>query len=724
MRSGARCVVALLALALGACSDGPVRQHEVVSREVTWSPDATRDSHEPLSTTWLIDEFGTDDVWRRETRPDGSIVLTGPHGVPVHPDVHHALLLMAKASGPSEVTVSWRDRGQSFSAERRVSGFAVVPSESVGSYLIPLADLRGVGDAPDAEDGVELFEVHITGEEGGGPSARVFAVGLASEFDRQLVDAPAGMRLRTQGVSRVGLAARVPGRVQARMDMVRGDRVQFGLALIGSDTPLDLIVRIGSETREIRCMPNTGWTDVSMNVPTGQVESIVFDAEGAPDGRAVLLIGGLLHLRPAERVLPDVILYVEDTLRADRLGTYGYARPTDPALQRIAQQGAVFERAFATSNWTRPSSSSLMTSLVPSAHGNQTHQRRIPRGLETLAETLAEQGYATLSFVSNYHAGEWSGLEQGFDVHAEPAAFGLPLAPDTLTSARIHAPLAEALEAYEGVRLFVLVHSLDPHAPYAPPPEAVAALHDDRFDLEPEGSETSWSADSRNYDAEIRHNDGWLARLDEDLDARGRLDDTLFVFTSDHGEGFGEHGHTDHHKTLYQEELAVPLVVRWPAAIPAGLRLVEPVSLIDVAPTITGLLDVPAPDAWKGHDLSARLLDASASAGPPRPILIETIAAPDKPNPGRRLAIVLHPHKLIVRVQDGRVAPEQLFDLDADPTERTDLLGDPAWADLVARLAAVAQQAVDDGPLVTDEETLVPMGAAMRDWMAEMGYLR
>ncbi|MHC4845098.1 MAG: sulfatase [Planctomycetota bacterium] len=724
MRRLARCVVALSALALGACGDDPAPQLEVVSREVAWTSTATTLSHEPLSTTWLVGESVRENAWRRESRADGSIVLTGPHGVSVQPDVHHALMLMAQASGPAEVTVSWRDRGQSFSPERRVGGFSVAPSESISSYLIPFADLRGVGDASDAEDGVELFEIRITARDGGAAPVRMSSVGLASEYDRQLVDAPEAMRLRARGVTRVGLAARVPSRVQARMDLARGDSVRFGLALAGTDTPLDLTVRIGSEIRVIHCTPGTGWTEVSMDVPPGSVESIVFDAEAAPDRNAVLLIGGLLHLRPAERVLPDVILYVEDTLRADRLGTYGYARPTDPHLQAIARQGAVFERAFATSNWTRPSSSSLMTSLVPSAHGNQTHRRRIPRGLDTLAETLADEGYATLSFVSNYHAGEWSGLEQGFDVHAEPAAFGLPLAPDTLTSSRIHAPLTEALAAYEGVRLFVLVHSLDPHAPYEPPPEAVAALHDDRLDLEPSGDETTWSADSRNYDAEIRHNDGWLARLDEDLAARGRTDDTLLIFTSDHGEGFGEHGHTDHHKTLYQEELAIPLVVRWPAAIPGGRRLDEPVSLIDVAPTIIGLLGLAAPDAWQGHDVSARLTSPDLPEDPPRPILIETIAAPDKPNPGRRLAVVLHPHKLIVRVEDDRVVPEELFDLAADPSERTDLLGDRARSHLVARLAAVAQQAVDDGPLITHEETLVPMGPALRDWMAEMGYLR
>jgi len=724
MRHRARCAVALLALALAACSNDTPPQYEVVSRDVTWKPEATAVPRDPLSTTWPVHDPGPDDVWRKESRPDGSIMLTGPYGVDVHPDVHHSLILRATASSPCEVAVAWRDRGQSFSDERRVTGFAITPGESASWYVIPFGDLRGSGDAPDAEDGVQLFELHVTGPAGSSPFVDVWNVGLVSDFDQQLVDAPAGMRLRTHGVSRVGLAARVPGRLHAKVDLKRGDRVRFGLALVGTDAPLDLRVNIGSETRTVRCTPDTGWTEVALDVPADDLGSIVFDAGDAPDPDAVLLIGGLLHLRPAARVLPDVILYVEDTLRADRLGTYGYARPTDPALQRIAQQGAVFERAFATSNWTRPSSSSLMTSLVPSAHGNQTHERRIPRGLDTLAETLAANGYATLSFVSNFHAGEWSGLEQGFDVHAEPAAFGLPLAPDTLTSARIHPALTEALADYAGVRLFVLVHSLDPHAPYAPPPEAVAALHDDRLELTPAGDETSWSADSRNYDAEIRHNDDWLGRLDEDLAARGRLADTLLLFTSDHGEGFGEHGHTDHHKTLYQEELAVPLVVRWPAAIAGGQRIEHPVSLIDVAPTIAGLVGVPAPAAWQGRDLSSQLLDARGNVGPPRPILIETIAAADRPNPGRHMAVVVFPLKLIVRAQDGRVVPQQLFDLLADPAERIDLLGDPARADLVARLAAVAQQALDDGPLIADEQTLVPMGAAMREWMAEMGYLR
>lgn len=715
--------VALLALA--SCGDKPAGQYEVISREFTWRAiDDPSVERSPLGASWFISGSDTEDAWRKETLADGSLVLTGPHDRAVFPDVHHALALRVVAKSECTLTVAWRDIGQDFSDERRVAGLSLEPGDEARSFLIRLSDLRGVGDAPDAEDGVEAFELRIEAKGGGKPDVELRSVSLITDYDTHRGEAFSQARLRSNGVLRNGVAARVPGRIAAKLDTRRGDRVHVGLALVGTDTPLDVRVSAGTQSRAVHCGPGAGWTDVSLDIVDNGVDSVVFEVMDAPDPNAVLLIGGLLHLRPATEVLPDVILYVEDTLRADRLGTYGYARPTDPHLQRIADAGVVFERAFATSNWTRPSSSSLMTSLVPSAHGNQTHERRIPRGLDTLAETLAAHGYATLSFISNYHAGEWSGLEQGFDVHSEPSAFGLPLAPDTLTSARIHKPLAKALAAYEGVRLFVLVHSLDPHAPYQPPQESVAALHADRRDTPLVSEETLASPESRDYDAEIRHNDDWLMHLDEELVARGRLADTLLVFTSDHGEGFGEHGHTDHHKTLYQEELAVPLVVRWPANIPAGLRIAEPVSLIDVAPTITGLIGVPAPAAWQGRDLSARLLGTRTQAGAPRPILIETIAAEDQPVPGQRMAVVLHPHKLILRVRDGRAEPLQLFDLQADPTEQRNLADDAALTGLVARLAAVAQQALDDGPLITDEDTRVPMGAAMRDWMAEMGYLR
>jgi arylsulfatase A-like enzyme len=720
-------IAALLTVTLAACGAEPPEQFEVISREVTWrSIGAATETRTPIGASWSMDGAGSEQAWREESLADGSLVLTGPDDTAVFPEVHHALALSITVNAPCTLSVAWRDRGQEFADDRRISGMSLAPGADARQFLVMLSDLRGVADAPDAEDGVESFELRIAAEGGGAPDVELHALSLMTDYDTHRGDTLAERRLRSNGVSRQGVAARVPGRLTGRLRMARGDRIRLGLALVGTNEPLDVRVVVGTETRSLRCTPNAGWTEVALDVTTDGIDSLVVEVEHAPDPTAVLLIGGLLHLRPAAQVLPDVILYVEDTLRADRLGTYGYARPTDPNLQRIAGEGAVFELAFATSNWTRPSSSSLMTSLTPSAHGNQTHEQRIPRGLETLAETLAAAGYATLSFVSNYHAGEWSGLAQGFDVHSEPAAFGLPLAPDTLTSARIHGPLASALASYEGVRVFVLVHSLDPHAPYAPPPEAVAALHEATFDIMAVGEETELSQQSRNYDAEIRHNDDWLGRLDQELSARGRQADTLLIFTSDHGEGFGEHGSTDHHRTLYQEELAVPLVLRWPAAIPAGLRIDQAVSLIDVAPTITGLIGVDAPPGWQGRDLSAQLLgDPTATHEvTPRPILIETIAPDDQPLPGRHLAVVLFPHKLIVRVTDDRAQARQLFDLVADPDERRDLIGDPARAELVTRLAAVAQQAIDAGPRIVDEETLVPMGAAMREWMEEMGYLR
>ncbi len=467
-------------------------------------------------------------------------------------------------------------------------------------------------------------------------------------------------------------------------------------------------------------------------------------ADAAP---AVLLVADALRLAPAATPRPDVVLYLVDTLRADRLGVYGHDRPTDPHLAEIADAGVVVERLTAASNWTRPATTSLLTSLDPPRHGNLTHLDRVSDGVTTLAEALADAGYVTTSFVTNYNAGAWSGLDQGFDEAREPTAHGASAVATTLTSAVLADPLAAFLAEHADEQVFVYVHSMDPHQPYRPP-------MDDLYPIMRNSPEIGRPTDALNYEGEIHHNDRMLARLDEALAASGRADDTLLAVTSDHGEAFGEHGVFAHRSSLHEEQIRVPWVLRWPAGLPAGRRVAGPITHVDVAPTLLGLAGLRAPDDWRGLDLAAFLRgdgpggaapdDSAASdvvGGPgARPLVVRS--GPGAPDPDRPLlvhtthgtaededaheevAVLRGGWKLVAGVLDGDVVPRHLYRLTDDPGERADLVGDPAHAAVRAALARWAEDALREGRAASRSEAAEAMDPERRRWMEEMGYLR
>ncbi|MGE0454562.1 MAG: sulfatase-like hydrolase/transferase [Vicinamibacteria bacterium] len=278
---------------------------------------------------------------------------------------------------------------------------------------------------------------------------------------------------------------------------------------------------------------------------------------------------------------PNLLLVTIDTLRADRVGAYGYAGARTEALDRLAREGVLLEDAVVQVPQTRPSHASLFTGRQPYEHGiRDNFSAPLAASHPTLASVLKQRGYVTGGFVGAYPVSRDSGLDRGFDVFDDPFAGAPGGGPRLEQSARPAGLVVDAalawLEKAGGQPFFAWVHLFDPHAPYEPPPPFA-----ERFAKAP-------------YDGEIAYADQQIGRLLEWLDGSGAASRTLVVATSDHGEGLGEHGEDEHQLFVYDSTLRVPMLFRWPGQLPAGKRIGGQYRSVDLLATLLELLGAPA----------------------------------------------------------------------------------------------------------------------------------
>jgi len=278
----------------------------------------------------------------------------------------------------------------------------------------------------------------------------------------------------------------------------------------------------------------------------------------------------------------NVVLVTIDTLRADRLGCYGYAEIETPYLDRLASEGILFENALTTVPFTLPAHSSIMTGVYPPVHGvRENVGYALDERLPTLAEDLSAAGRRTGGFVSAFVLdGRW-GIDRGFDRYYDEFKvqdtgmlnIGAVQREGTETIEQAGAWLDETA----GSPFFLWLHLFEPHDPYeAPEPYA------SRYPQRP-------------YDAEVAYTDSLVGRLREMLEGRDLLERTLLIVTGDHGEGLGDHGEYFHGYFVYDSTARVPLIVRLPGARLGGRRVAAAVSHVDLRPTVLEALGRPAP---------------------------------------------------------------------------------------------------------------------------------
>lgn len=471
--------------------------------------------------------------------------------------------------------------------------------------------------------------------------------------------------------------------------------------------------------------PGSEWTDVGgpggIPVSSGAEITLRTFAMG-PDGREVVPpkaaavgFGGMRLVRsirvPRTRPSPEapnLVLMVMDTLRRDRLSAYGYSRDTSPNLETLASRGVLFENAYSTASWTWPSTASILTGLQPEEHGvRDSSSCYLAYDLTTVAEALQRAGVTTAAWSGNPLITASRGFDQGFESFHDDRE-------DLRKAGAFFSEAQQWLREHRDTRFFLYLHLIEPHRPFAPLPEGgellapglgeeatregerignLVSFHppwDDAGNSLLDTVTTKEQRDriSRLYDACVWSGDRWLGELMRTLDELELTEETVVVFTTDHGEEIFERGGLGHGKRLYGELVHIPLVIAGPG-VPRGVRISSVVSNRWTGPFLAsvaglplgndfdreGFFDPEAPDRvvlfstehgyWKGFRRTPlmgmrsgqHVVQLAPKAGP--------WGTTDDPPPGGDM---------------------MLFDVVADPGETRDLSGEAP--DLARRLRA------------------------------------
>jgi len=470
---------------------------------------------------------------------------------------------------------------------------------------------------------------------------------------------------------------------------------------------------------------------------------VLFAAAWAGGTRLVPKAGPApLIARPSGADMPNVLLIMVDTLRADHLSCYGGSPVETPHIDQLATGGLRYANTFSQASWTRPSVATILTGLYPSSHGAVHKADRLPDRVDTLAEMLQRGGYRTVGFANNANVSAAFNFQQGFDEYhylapdfffgaSEPASqlavySGLRLVRERFLShyVDVHHYYQPAEVVTASVRdwldhrppgkepLFLFVHYMDPHDPYFahpfngegyarvanpnPPPALAEKLH-------------------RLYAGEVAYLDEHLGVLFDDLRKRGLWDQTLVVLTADHGEEFHEHGGWWHGTTLYDEQVHVPLLVK-PARFTGPGKVVEELATsLDIAPTVLASARLPVPGTLQGHPLP---LDGGI------PSARQSVFA-EEDLEGNVLQAVRTRESKLISANPGNprgLAPEELYDLTRDPGEHTNTVASaPAQAEMMR--AELGKSVLQARAHAGATEQAGAEGAAQHERLRALGYV-
>jgi arylsulfatase A-like enzyme len=446
-------------------------------------------------------------------------------------------------------------------------------------------------------------------------------------------------------------------------------------------------------------------------------------AAGIEGGKWWMERRALAALPTAASGAPNVLVIIVDTLRADHLSAYGYERATSPRIDAVAREGVLFEAAIATSSWTLPSHVALVTGRYP--YENHPERGALDPAAPTVAEVFRDRGYRTAAFSANTfffssHIGFGRGFlrfEDFFHSWADRAArtlYGRKIAQyvlrrlgyEDIPGRKLAADVTDAALRWMGSdqRPFLAyLNYFDAHDPYLPPqpwrnkfsarPNPGGILNSFLLRYYPEMSAEQLQDEIAAYDGAIAYVDDQIGRLLDELDRRGLAHNTIVVITSDHGEMLGEHGLHLHRNCLYREAIHVPLIVRWPGGVPAGLRVAQPVSIASIPATVAELAGAKAELLLPGPSLAALWQPGTPPAGWPDPLaeLEKFPFEPVKNEPayhGVMKSLVSSDWHYIEHEKFG----QELFHWRNDPAQATNLAAAPDEKPVVDGLANQLKQ--------------------------------
>jgi arylsulfatase A-like enzyme len=579
-------------------------------------------------------------------------------------------------------------------------------------------------------------------------------------------DGPAGVRTELRGKHiRRTLFQHAPSRLEYMVRVPEGGRLDFGLGGLKPDEPVRFQVSLAEAGGEPQLLLDESYEDplawgqrsVDLSQYAGKEMDLALETSAEESGPMALWTAPTLSGERTDEQ-PNVVFYIIDGGAAQYMSLYGYNRHTTPNLERLAEEGVVFENAYSNSSWTKPSTTSFVTSLHSSVLGNwRTDTDVLPDGVVTLAERLHHAGYHTGLFTTNSYVGLISGMERGHDVMREMGS-----RPNSASSLELHEDFWQWREEYPGEPFYVHVQTTDVHYPYDPlDPFAGLFLDPARRRVYDEWNrrlvETDlpmparpWSeafgltgvnrldfnaAQRRLYDECLAQNDARLGKLVERLKAEGEWENTLLVVASDHGAAWWVLN-IDPLPPFNDPILAaywsrIPLMFIWPGHIPGGRRLSEPVSMIDVLPTLLELAGLDPPEISQGQSLVPLLFNRNGWE--PRPVIFDQVDQGGWASfhievvDGRWGASLLVPPEPGAQLElpEGRIAAFQVYDLWEDPNALTSI--NEERPDLVEKYTAFLEAQWEAhqtlGKLFSPSEA-APLTPEQLETLRALGYIR
>ncbi|HVT04675.1 MAG TPA: sulfatase, partial [Thermoanaerobaculia bacterium] len=390
---------------------------------------------------------------------------------------------------------------------------------------------------------------------------------------------------------------------------------------------------------------------------------------------------------------PDIPVFIIsiDTLRSDHLPAYGYVHGSTPAIDRFRKDALLFRKAFSNVPLTLPSHCSMMTGLLPYTHGVRDNLGyALPVERRTLATLLKEKGYETGAAVSSFVLRSDSGISRGFDTWDDLMTVStLESISSWQRDGDVSRQVLERwLASTHSHKVFGFLHLYEPHKPYRPPQPFASKLQNP-------------------YDGEIAYADSIVGLFLDSLRSKGLYDGALIIILSDHGEGLGDHGESEHGVFLYRESIQIPLIVKLPRQARAGQEDSAVSSIVDILPTVLGRLGLSAPPGVEGIDLFSEAATRPAD----RMVYSETYYP--------RLHYGWHELMSLAGAEFHFIeAPRaELYDYVADREERRNLAQEQRriLASARTQIQAIAAAHPFESPKITDPEVVAKLSA--------LGYL-